>query len=274
MPQLAALQKKYGPKGFILLGFYAQSATKDEIIAFCKANKVEYSIYDHGQVSGVSVAGIPHFVLFDYNGKMVFEGHPGEMGSVLEKIMKNAPDPMIGAGPYVKLKSIAAKLADHKNLGQTLATLKTKYLNSADANEKAEAEKLVAKLTAYGTNLMDKANKKKDSEPLNAFNLYQEVSTLFKGDAIGENADKVLKDLKDDKAFQSNMKADKILADMMPDIEKLKPCSKHAEYNKNCEACQKKNPSLEALMPKAQDLVKKYPDSPAAAKVKELLPVQ
>lgn len=259
-----------------MLGFHStKQETKEEIIAYCKTNRITFPIYESSNVNGVSVSGIPHFVLFDHTGEMIFSGHPGEADKKLADAVKNAPDPLVGEGPYKKLSALTQKIKERKELGKILSTLKTKHLPSADADEKAEAEKLIERLSRYGNRLVEKADKKKDTEPINAYNLYQQAATLFKGDEIGDNADKVLKEFKDDKNFQDNMKADKELTDMMPQIEKLKPCGKtcHA-FNKECQNCQKKNQTFEELMAKARGLVKKYPSSPAAEKIKELLPIQ
>lgn len=275
MPHLVNRYTKYSPKGFILLGFHStKTETKEEVIAFCKANKVAFNIYNGGSVSGVEVQGIPRFVLFNHQGKMVYSGHPMESDKIFEDTMKAAPDWLIGEGPYKKLKALADKLKEHKDLGKILKTLKEKHLNSDDADEKAEAEKLVEKLTRYGNRLLQKAEARKDKEPLNSYNLYQQTATLFKDDEIGDNAEKTVKELKENKTFQDNLKADKELADMIPDIEKLKSCNKCGTFNKECDACKKKNASMQMLIPKAKNIVKKYPDSPAAARVKELLPVE
>ncbi|MBI5778234.1 MAG: hypothetical protein HZA49_02100 [Planctomycetes bacterium] len=275
MPHSVEWYKKYAPQGLILIGFHSsKQETPEEVVAYCKANKIPYPVYEKGNIAGHPVQGYPHFVLFDHTGKMIYQGHPMEADAKLAAAMKAAPDWLVGEGPYKKLKAIAEKAKSHKDLGQALKTLKEKHLNSADADEKAEAEKLAERLTRYGNKLLAKAEAKKGTEPLNSYNLYQEVSKVFKGDEIGDNADKALKDLKDDKAFQDNLKADKELADMMPDIEKLKACNKCGTFNKECDACKKKNASLEMLLPKAKGIVKKYPDSPAAARVKELLPVE
>ncbi|MEW6026115.1 MAG: TlpA disulfide reductase family protein [Planctomycetota bacterium] len=277
MPHLVNWYKKYSPNGFILLGLHStKQETKEEVIAFCKQNKITFNIYDRGSISGVDVSGIPHFTLFDHTGKMVYDGHPMEAAAekALSEAMKNAPDWLVGEGPYKKLKALAEKIKERKGLGGVLKTIKEKHLNSQDPDEKAEAEKLLERLTRYGNKLLQKADGLKTTEPLKSHNLYQETSKLFKGDEIGDNADNALKDLKEDKTFQDNLKADKELSEMIPDIEKLKACGKCGTFNKECEACKKKNASLEALIQKAKGILKKYPDSPAAAKVKELLPVE
>lgn len=274
MQTLDLYYNKYKPKGFILLGFHKDEAPKQDIIAFCKSLRISFPIYQGGNVSEVDVSTMSLLILFDHNGHMIFYGDPRDAFPKLDAAMKAAPDPIIGEGPYTKLDKIAQKIEEHKEFGKILSTLKTKHLTSTDVSEKAEAEKLVKCLTNYANRLLKKADKKKNTEPLKSYNIYQDVATLFKGDEIGDNVEKIINELKEDKNFQDNIKADKELADIMPQIEKLKPCTKCKLFNKDCEACQKKNPSLDELTKKAQGLIKKYPSSPAAEKVKGLLPIK
>ncbi|MFH1231230.1 MAG: TlpA disulfide reductase family protein [Planctomycetota bacterium] len=275
MPHLAKWHNKYNSQGFILLGFHStKTETKEEVTAFCKTNNITFNIYNGGRVSGLDFSGIPHFTLFDHTGKMIYDGHPMEADGKLAAAMKAAPDWLAGEGPYKKLKSLADKVKEHKDLGKILKTLKEKHLNPDDADEKAEAEKLAERLTRYGNRLLQKAEAKKDKEPLNCFNLYQQAATVFKGDEIGDNAEKIIKSLKEDNAFQENMNADKELAQIMDETEKLKNCNKCKAFNKRCASCQEKNPSWNTLRQRIEGLIKKYPNSPAAEKAKELLPVK
>ncbi|MFH1227550.1 MAG: hypothetical protein V1701_06560 [Planctomycetota bacterium] len=273
MPRSVEWYKKYSPNGFILLGFHsAKKETKEEVIAFCKAAKMTFPVYEGGNVAGVAVTGVPHFILFDHTGKMIYSGNMGEVDGKLADAMKNAPDPLIGAGPFKKLSALAKKIVDRKELGKIMTTLKTKHLNSEDADEKAEAENLVEHLNRYGNKLLKKAGEKKATEPTNCYNLYQQAATLFKGDEIGNNAEQIVKELKADKEFQDNIKADKELASIQAEIETFKPCSKCYAFNKNCEPCQKKNASFESVKQRTAGLLKKYPNSPAAGKAKDLMP--
>ncbi|MBI5778235.1 MAG: hypothetical protein HZA49_02105 [Planctomycetes bacterium] len=266
--------QKYSPQGFILLSFYVKDEAKEKFAAFCKSKKVPFPVYAGGSISGMEITDFPTFVIFDHNGKVIYNGHPKESGGKFTAAMKSMPDPLLGADPYKKLSALADKVKKRKELGQILAALKAKHLNSEDADEKAEAERLTERLTRYGNKLLRQAGAKKAKEPLECLNRYQQAATLYKGDAIGDTAEKDIKELKDDKVFQDNLKADKELADIIIEMKKLKPCNSCASFSKDCPACYKRNASMEVLIPKAKGLVKKYPDSPAAVKVKELLPVE
>jgi hypothetical protein len=274
MPHSVEWFKKYGPQGYIMLGFHStKKETPGEIAGFCKANKVTFPNYEGGSVNGAKSSGLPTFILFDHTGKMIFNGRPSEANKKLADAVKNAPDPLVGDGPYKKLDKIVAKIKEHKDYGQILTTLKTKYLNSADADEKAEAEQLISRLTRFANKLLTKGELKREKEPLNSYNTYQQCATLFKGDEIGTNTELVLKMLNEDKVFQENMKADKELVEITSEVDKFKSCNKCGIFNKDCDNCRKKNAGYDGVVQKAKALVKKYPNSPAANNVKELVSI-
>ncbi|MBI4833975.1 MAG: TlpA family protein disulfide reductase [Planctomycetes bacterium] len=270
IPHMVELAKKYGSKGFILIGVHLQDAPAGEVINFCKSKKVNYPVYQGGKINGVKFSIVPHFTLFNHKGEMVFGGRPSDADKMLEDVMKVAPDPLIGEGTYRKLDALSKKITERKELGKILATLKSKYLDSNDAEEKAEAEKLVECLNRLGNRMLSKAEAKKTKKPTDAYELYNEIAILFKGDEIGDKAKGIVEELKNNEVFQENMKADRELASIEGEAEKLKPCSKCKWFTKSCEGCRKRNPSYPNLIARANALVKKYPDSPAAEKVKEL----
>jgi hypothetical protein len=90
MPQLAALDKRYGKKGFQLIGIHAQSGSDEEILAVVKQTKVKFPIARDGS-SAVNFSGIPHMFIFNPKGELVFEGHPagGEADKIIRKELRN-----------------------------------------------------------------------------------------------------------------------------------------------------------------------------------------
>ncbi|MFH1230644.1 MAG: hypothetical protein V1709_04020 [Planctomycetota bacterium] len=267
MLKMVEWHKKYSSKGLILTGLYPGSKPKKEVVAFCKSMNVTFPIYQ------VWDSPTPRLMIFNHKGKMIFDGSPPMGYEKLDAAMKSAPDPIIGEGTYKRLDELAQKAKERKDLGQILSTLKTKYLNSEDADEKSEAVKLIERISRFGNKLVEKADKNKETKPLITYKLYQEVTLLFKGDEIGNKAEKILKELEEDKNFHDNIKADKELAGIISQIEELNGCKKHPSYNKYCADCQEENPSLKELIKKAQGLVERYPSSPSAEKVQELLPL-
>lgn len=90
-----ALHKKNEDKGLVLIGLHSQQATDEEVQAVVKKNKVKFPITKGG--GGPSKGnGIPHTIVFDVSGKLVFEGHPGEPD--FEKAVKKALKEVTTAG--------------------------------------------------------------------------------------------------------------------------------------------------------------------------------
>src|SRR6187455_3144045 len=77
MPQLVALHKRNEDKGLAVVGLHCQSATDDEIKEVVKKLKMKFPVTKGG--GGPSKGnGIPHSLVFDVAGKLVFEGHPAD----------------------------------------------------------------------------------------------------------------------------------------------------------------------------------------------------
>jgi hypothetical protein len=103
MPQLVALYNKNKDKGFMLIGMHVQSAKDEEVQASAKKLKIKFPVTKGG--GGPSKGeGIPHTLVFDASGKLVFEGHPSEPGfdKAVKKSLKEVAGsaaPASGLGP-------------------------------------------------------------------------------------------------------------------------------------------------------------------------------
>ncbi|MBI4712180.1 MAG: redoxin domain-containing protein [Planctomycetes bacterium] len=272
IPDMVKYVKKYSPSGFVLIGIHRQNEPADKVTSFCKSQKINYPIYQQGDISGVSFSGIPHFCVFNHRGELVFDGHPARAGKKLDETVKNAPDPLVGEGPYKKLSALAGQIAKSKNYGNIMGQLKKKS-ESADADEKAEAEKLLARLNNYAQRQKTKADAFKDTEPLQHYDIYKGLSEQFKGDEIGTQADKVLNDLKNDQEFQKSLKAEREWLKIEEIADKLKPCQIDEPLDpKNCQSCKKKNDAaLGSITSGCKYIIKQYHGTPAARKCEDLM---
>lgn len=87
MPALDALYKRNKDKGLMMVGLHSQKATDEEVAAKVKQMKVKFPITTGG--GGPHEGnGIPHSLVFDAQGKLVFEGHPTD--AAFEKSVKKA----------------------------------------------------------------------------------------------------------------------------------------------------------------------------------------
>jgi thiol-disulfide isomerase/thioredoxin len=105
LPHLAKLEKDHRDKGFLIIGAESQGSSKEQIKPLIEKAGVEYTITE-GADGPIEVTGIPRAFVFDREGKLVFDGHPG--GSDFEKAVKTAlkdkapvSAPAAPAGPLV-----------------------------------------------------------------------------------------------------------------------------------------------------------------------------
>jgi hypothetical protein len=75
MPHLVQMDKRYGKKGLKVIGDECQGSSAEDIEEVAKENRVAFSI-TKGSTRPPGMRGIPHAVVFDPSGAMVFSGHP------------------------------------------------------------------------------------------------------------------------------------------------------------------------------------------------------
>ena len=82
-----ALQKRNKDKGLVVVGIHSQQATDDEVKDVVKKHKINFPVTKNG--GGPSKGnGIPHTLVFNTTGALVFEGHPADAD--FEKAVKKA----------------------------------------------------------------------------------------------------------------------------------------------------------------------------------------
>jgi hypothetical protein len=96
MPQLVALHKRNEDKGLAVVAMHRQNATDDEVKEVVKKLKMKFPVTKGG--SGPSKGnGIPHSLVFDVEGKLVFEGHPADAD--FEKAVKKSLKAVAASSP-------------------------------------------------------------------------------------------------------------------------------------------------------------------------------
>lgn len=146
----------------------------------------------------------------------------GELGSASGFVkwlgeMSRASFPLVDPERYTALAQEARAIAARRNLGEVLKGLREKA-ESETGEALAEAGELRDKLLDYATYRLERAAARKDADPAGALEAYKEIASEFRGDAVGEEADRIHKDLKGDKAFQRELKAGTVLA-MIRDLK-------------------------------------------------------
>jgi hypothetical protein len=139
MPQLVALHKRKADKGLAVIGMHVQNATDDEINKVIKDMKIKFPVVKGGSTPGRG-NGIPHSVVFDSAGKMVFEGHPSEKGfekavdTALKAVAGGAGGSSSGLGPKP-----GSGLTPSKTDAKPLALIAEREWTNADGKKMSAA---------------------------------------------------------------------------------------------------------------------------------------
>ena len=89
LPHLANLDKKYRDDGLMIIGAESQGAKLEQIEPILKKNEIEYTI-NMGGGGPVKIDRLPYILIFDREGKMIFEGKPSDedFESTVKKALK------------------------------------------------------------------------------------------------------------------------------------------------------------------------------------------
>ena len=267
MPALQQMHEKLSPAGLLIVGAHAQGGTAEELKPKVAELGVTFPIVEHAEVQGGGdFGGIPHCMVFDHTGKCIFRGSPFEAHDAVVKAVAVAPSSVLEGRTLVKLAAFNELLRNEANFGSCLK--KAKGMASAkDAETAAEAQYVAEKVEARGRTMLEQAGKMKDSDPVAAVEMAQRCSVTFKGDAIGTDAGKLLREWKKDRVLQNAIKANQSLAK----LEGIRAAVIRAAGGGGNEitpemAGQTPIPIKAQIKEAAQAIGRLCPDSPVAAK--------
>ena len=87
MPHLVQLDKRYKKKGLSIITVECQNSPKDAIEGVLKKARADFPV-TKGTTRPPTMQGIPHAVVFDVSGKLIFAGHPSD--DKFERTIKKA----------------------------------------------------------------------------------------------------------------------------------------------------------------------------------------
>ena len=255
------MHNKYKDKGFVLISAHRQNPNlKDKCIALLRQHKANYTVTDGGSVVGDTSRGIPHAYLFDWNGQLVKGGRPSALYQEVDALMGRAPHWLTAARRFKDgaVKKAVAKLGKNKGYGKIIKSLEK--ISGAGAEE---ANFLKDRILSYGNSKLSQAETDVTNDPLAAQIGLRTLKKLFKGHEIGNKAKARLKELKQDKDFQKELKAFRFISQMEALSSNLRPQYKPDHpVNKN---------TILQIKGLARKLMKKYPKTKAAARAREIV---
>jgi hypothetical protein len=194
-----------------VVGAHVQNAPDDAVKAKCKALGIAYPVVKPGFKKQLDI-GIPLCLLFDSTGKCIFRGKPDAVEKQLRAAVGKSLVESLDEQP--KSKSVVPLAASLKNgvspvsvLQRALPLLKSKDSATAD-----EAKQLVEKLCIVGQQQFEDAQKLKEESPFKAYLAAERLPAQYKGTPLGTRAEKLVAELKSDKAVMAEIKARPSLA--------------------------------------------------------------
>ncbi len=93
MPHLVQMDKRYGKKGLQLIGAHVQGGEDEVVAEKAKDLKMKFPVTQGIRGPGLGVNSIPHLMVFDVEGKLVFSGHPmNDADKVIKKELRKVKD--------------------------------------------------------------------------------------------------------------------------------------------------------------------------------------
>ena len=265
IPHLSELQEKYGRDQFILVANQCQDAddAKARSVFKSRGGSDLITVINHGQLPGANVSGIPHCFLFSHEGKLLYEGSPSGLDAPIEAAVKNNPGFLVAGRSYQKTKKHAAVLGALKsNLAATLKALRT-LSKGDDVVAKEEADYLLGTVGDFSERNMSKIVTARTEDPLAAGETLARMVQLLGGDELGKPYEDLVKELKGDKQFQSEIKAAEMLQVVRAQAVKI-------GLETNPEDAKRNRQGVAQVVDHLKALLKKFPDTKAAVQATEL----
>jgi len=257
------LQEELKDSGFVIIGAHSQGGTADEIAKVSRGLKINFTVTNQFEIPGEKVEGLPSQFLFDSSGKLVAKDHHLSPGQIRD-LVTNEPHFLASGRTYKKHKAEAEMLKKTKAYGSILKKLEKDLKGTGEAAE--EAKYLTERIQAFGEKKLEEAKQAESDDAFLAHQSYTDLAANWKGAEIGAKATARLKELKDDKAFQEELKAGKMLAQIVAECGKL--VAQNGKIKLDYGPNQKVAATVKAS---ALALKKNHPKSKAAEKLSSVL---
>lgn len=207
MPKLEQLHTQLGPQGLLVIGAHAQGGPADDIRRTVAELGVTFTIVENATVNGgMDFDGIPHCMVFDHSGACVYRGSPNAAREAVMAAVKAAPAAILAGRTLEKLAPLAETLRNEASLGIVLKKARS-LLDSSDADTADEAQFVVERIEGRGREMLTEARGLAATDPAAAVALAQRCVASFKGSDVGTEAGGLLQEWRQDKEFQSAVKA-------------------------------------------------------------------
>lgn len=179
------------------------------IVAAARARDLPFSVLlpTFAEKAKIERKDLPLCYLFDHTGACIYRGSGFDVESELRSAVGRA---LVAATEQESFSKYIAPHVEALEKGKSPTAVLQKLvplLKSPGAETAAEAKLLVQQITAFGEKRLEDAEARMRNEPVEAFLQLERLPTVFKSTALAAKADKLLTQLKKDKAVAVELKA-------------------------------------------------------------------
>jgi hypothetical protein len=202
MPHLVRWNEELGPFGLVVIGAHVQGGTPEEIKAKAQGLGMRFMVTEGGGVADSNAGGIPHCLVFDHEGKCVYEGFPDKAEAPMRIALGKA---LVAKAGKTSFSKSVQPLADALKRGASPVAALQKLLPMQKKDEDAKA--LIESITARGQMQLDDASARTEDDPVGVYFETQRLGSYYKGTPVGTKANELFTKLKGDKSVIVEVKA-------------------------------------------------------------------
>jgi hypothetical protein len=205
MPILIRLHRDLGNHGLTVIGAHSGELKVEELKNKVDTLGIKFPVTD-GFFYKAGPLNLPHVYLFNHQGKCIFRGGPSDAE---RKVREAVGAAIVEQGEPSRSKPLAP-IVDSLKRGQPPLSHIPRILpllKSTDKITATEAQQLLDRITAAAARKLKEAERLKDSEPIDAFMLIEELPADLKGTPLAKDAIALVTELRKDKAVVQELKA-------------------------------------------------------------------
>lgn len=224
IPHVQQLQEEFGGKGLHIFAFEAQGHTPDEIrTTITNRGGRTYPVSAGGANNYQTNGGIPHGWLIGVDGKVIWEGNPGDgrFDQLLRAELAKVRFPGLGRNDFDKALSKSLQAYARRDLGAARKEAqKVVDANRSSDEAKADAQYLLERYQQQlDANWALARQYEGEKRYLDAQEIYAWLASTMKREELGAQADERLDAMKGDKEIERELDAAKRLRALMAQLQ-------------------------------------------------------
>jgi hypothetical protein len=247
--------------GLLTVGIHFTGTSKQEVEAVARSRGVAFAVTEGKWVKGGLIEDFKDFPLclvFDHDAHCVYRGSPFDAEKAVRAAVGKALAASTGLETFPKpLTRYVEELGKGQPPSSVLPKL-APLMRWPDADTAEAAKLLVGEMTEAGHAALRGAEPLAKTDPVAAFILIERLPTVFKDTAVAAGANKLLDELKKNKAVATELRARKDLAAVKKIDTELN--GRPGSFDPKLEQFRRENALLLAqLQQKVQQMKKAYP---------------